>query len=1581
MSCFIENGKKITEVEFYKKYLENANTVEGLRALYLCNANDIIEELNADYALSTSKDSIGVSKLIDHHSEYTKGSRWVPEVNLTSYIQNILNAKDSSNADFKELYDSFYSMATAILSEKIKSFTEAEIIKTMEKLIQEDFEEKGMLSKIGDTIHDLLSRKINEHFNDKVHEDGKTYDQKFKEIVDEIITKSEVNGNKIDKYIEYEAHNRTKLEETLNRIIQGAFNIIETKMNEAGGKDAKIYSEIGIVTKNPLLISVSNGDNNYTKVRGICDIIIVDNNGKVQIIDFKCANKSSKKWVSAKKIHNQYQLGVYRAILQERGISYNDISIFNLPIHVPQNDFLNSSVEDIIDVDNQAEGHLNVDGSYTKNIQNVIQSEVLTSSAITVSPTKCDEDINAIIDINDEEKINTLVEDEINKNASQIKLGKYKDKQYASEEEAKKVVRIEIEKRFKYNIENYQKLVQIIQDYKNNNKAESLDLSRFKMHTSTEAIIRKYINDPNWQILDNLNFASKSIIAFYNSTYHQIDFVSVHNECVPNFKFKNGFDDSAELSTILGKYFQREEALKLGIIKEEEVIESTSANIAIMEVLSIVNTLVDDLKASDPNLTLGEISVVNINSKGIPPVRLLSHKKFKKNLSILINAAEKSDLKYNLDKLNEINKLQVFKSYLDQLIISGNSSEDQNVKDTVVKYQKIKDKIDRINDQTEGLLVFIQEMKKNFTGLPDFTSSFKFTENDPEYVQLYMIANAALLQLKGLEINEIGKFTRYGITVPELFSYFEVLFKGETSEKDSQGFTKAGFFNGTYTVSPFTTPDKNLRIVSEITAAAQMKIREIHNKQTMYINKLTEKYIDSKNKGTAYKLLVGDYSKIWENLLVKDNPGDSLISSRMLIKCPFSSHLDPSLDSTDIAYLKEMLWEINKYRLFKENKIQESQLLQHWSDDLERDLRAYSKDLDDELNDPESKYFQLPLKRASDDRIVRKIKSFGILDFFRKLWDRMADSFNLRRVHKEIINKDEQMSWTQMYNDYDISQDKRSELIQKHGVLDFEVDLNFIAADIAFNYLRYDVYQEALITANAYFLHLQSYAQKEGSDASSIIEAAEKQLKVSLKNQMLLDEEWTSASKVLGFFKKINSFTSLAFRPLQYFKEMTVGQMTNISRAWAQKGLEGKFTVDDLWKAKQIVYGMQTKRGFNMFSGKEGIADLDKIQQLCRIYGIANMDMNQLSEKTKFAQKGLAMGLSKYMYLPQTAPDFTNRMEIFVAQMIHDGVWDSYTLNEETGILEYHFDKDSRFSKLKQLGFNAKTNDKEYLDQRSLYVTLYNQFAQEGRINPNDPKQSIDKLYLPDSYTIKERDAFKEFAGTVYGFYDHEERSLWDFMPFGIVMKQFQTFLTGKINLWLKGRNRNTVQGHWKQRKTEDGKPIFIKIVEIDGKIGTQETTDSVDEEGNELTKAMVWEGDMAEGLLQSIMYTMHDLFTADFDSIKNNKQRLGNLKLALHDIIMGIIIYNLFKILFTEGTGKLSDVDPEIQIPYQVLTRALVEFDPVNSLTSLSWEPSFYSNLVNIKNDGLKLLTGDRELAETLQRRIVAIKDFIPQE
>jgi hypothetical protein len=56
---------------------------------------------------------------------------------------------------------------------------------------------------------------------------------------------------------------------------------------------------------------------------------------------------------------------------------------------------------------------------------------------------------------------------------------------------------------------------------------------------------------------------------------------------------------------------------------------------------------------------------------------------------------------------------------------------------------------------------------------------------------------------------------------------------------------------------------------------------------------------------------------------------------------------------------------------------------------------------------------------------------------------------------------------------------------------------------------------------------------------------------------------------------------------------------------------------------------------------------------------------------------------------------------------------------------------------------------------------------------------------------------------------------------------------------------------------------------------------------------------------------TLHDLFRLDFNSIRNNKYRLGNVALALHDLLIGMLLFAIFKWLFSGGTKKMSDIKP----------------------------------------------------------------------
>lgn len=326
-------------------------------------------------------------------------------------------------------------------------------------------------------------------------------------------------------------------------------------------------------------------------------------------------------------------------------------------------------------------------------------------------------------------------------------------------------------------------------------------------------------------------------------------------------------------------------------------------------------------------------------------------------------------------------------------------------------------------------------------------------------------------------------------------------------------------------------------------------------------------------------------------------------------------------------------------------------------------------------------------------------------------------------------------------------------------------------------------------------------------------------------------------------------------------------------------------------------------------------------------------------------------------------------MTLFIGKMLEDGCFDAHYLDSDGNLL-YDITKDKRFSKLVKYGLDYKTTDKEYLEQRALFRAMIEQFQKEGFTKPNGETLSTEELYLPRAYTVKQKQSMKEVSDTAYGFYDHEARSLNDHKFFGLIFKQFMAFWTAKTTLWFRGPGANTAQGAFVPMM-RDGKQVYRRVYEdpTTGKLQIELTTENPD---GDLEPQYVWQGEYVEGLAYSVGYTLRDIFTANWSDIVGNKQRLGNLKLALHDIIIGIILFNILKMIFSGGTNKMQDVHPA----ERMLLRAMQDTSP-SAIFGLSITPSFVSTLENIRNDIPDLLSGDLSQADMIRRRFGSLKDI----
>jgi hypothetical protein len=71
------------------------------------------------------------------------------------------------------------------------------------------------------------------------------------------------------------------------------------------------------------------------------DMVVIKPDGEVHIVDYKCSPKEYRDYDSAKILTFNYQLAVYRRILQQLGINKDQIHLWVVPIQ-----FTNFNIDD-----------------------------------------------------------------------------------------------------------------------------------------------------------------------------------------------------------------------------------------------------------------------------------------------------------------------------------------------------------------------------------------------------------------------------------------------------------------------------------------------------------------------------------------------------------------------------------------------------------------------------------------------------------------------------------------------------------------------------------------------------------------------------------------------------------------------------------------------------------------------------------------------------------------------------------------------------------------------------------------------------------------------------------------------------------------------------------------------------------------------------------------------------------------------------------------------------------------------------------------------------------------------------------
>lgn len=481
------------------------------------------------------------------------------------------------------------------------------------------------------------------------------------------------------------------------------------------------------------------------------------------------------------------------------------------------------------------------------------------------------------------------------------------------------------------------------------------------------------------------------------------------------------------------------------------------------------------------------------------------------------------------------------------------------------------------------------------------------------------------------------------------------------------------------------------------------------------------------------------------------------------------------------------------------------------------------------------------------------------------------------------------------------------------------------------------------------------------------------------KGRNIMDPSLQFANKVLGEIKKITSGIALGFNTRAFTREMLVSLYTGFLRA-GNSQLPG-ITAED------FAFGM-------MYVLKSAPANLDKKQivgQLNRKFGLVGQGRDEIGKSNYISDFGLrTVDLDNLAYLGTTIPDNYYRVAIAIAQLHGAGCFDAYQLDEH-GFLKYDARKDNRFSKY--LTDSPEPVFKEWdpsmgsAAQYSVAQAKWNAALEEWRTLY--PDENI--ISLPEAFTPSEIRSVQSQCGRLYGYFDSDQKSLMTYQFIGSAIMQYKTWLSAKIDQWLKNPGFTNI---WQQvhKKDINGNPLYILShtqEEIESGlppiefITESQITPEMLKSGN-VVPYIVQEGMYSEGMVQSVVdftATLISMGPAEFLNMwRNDPVKRGNFICSVIDMWGMMLFAGLINLIFGDDVKNNRSAQNWItQWTYGVLM-GMAEDGPIHQVLGSmvgDWNPPSLLTLQRMAQTTQSVLTGTKSLPEGFVQTFGATREL----
>lgn len=1308
--------------------------------------------------------------------------------------------------------------------------------------------------------------------------------------------------------------------------------------------------------------------NSNTKLFGHIDYAFVGEDGKLHIYNFKVSTQDSNKWSFKKWEKYKVEQSFIKQMLSNNNLNINGIDMHIVPIKLNYDggqlkgifrndpiDFEKSSKDgryindkyDYIAIHfiNDGESIININDEQSQHIDEVcnaifpsmqIKGENIQKTAIDWikrAPSSGEEEPLIIKEINDDNGRYVVI---LNGRVHHIKSSKEKTRN----PEIIELVNDNIEKLNLNHSDYVSKISQSVQHSRKNN-LDHPDFSNLKVGIGYfEKSLKPYFSG-KWIELDN----GKKV---YNYYWEFDDSLISKNILL----FKNRNTKQIDIITLSSKNLYQIPRYKYGsnilggyVTDRDFVWKGDFGNIETVRSLTILNEILPTLK----DYKLGNIKVVSSMSMGRSYNIEHVYKDYLNPIFKIVRNNNK-DLKIidNFKSTGYTDPLKLLLSELHDILNDDKlpNSIEQQLKQLIDEdqYKSLKNR-EQKRAQLLVLLQRIEEMYPNYVNLDQIESSLS-SENfvTQSIAKIYKMASEAFSYYSGDNIT-------YEHTFSSIYKYVST--------------------------AP-TVPDANINTVVNVLQVAIDQIADQSNKEyDDNIRDLIKTYYKEVGYSNVQNITLGNQTHLFNNMYQTDEQGNRL----MLFKNPYINEGDTYyLTNSDRKFLKKALFLFNKYNFKGNDK-------KNFTSENDPRIAEYI------INSPEGEqYLWVPLERASQSsRRQQGIKN--MVNRTKRLMHIFFTSSGREEAYDEIINNmtPEEREFMEdglisfKFNDpFQRDYKSRQRYIENQGVDYFESNVENLLIDRMYQSINTEKINEALTMAKSFLLQLKlagdnEYTRKIIDQETKYIEDY---LKINVFKKSIMEP---LSQKIVGGLSGLRQgvvFMNLAGNAIAAVRDIENGFFENYLRVASkyQTNISGK----NLSKAYAYVV-------------REGSFDAMKVtllSKLCVKYRLSNTDTARIAERLKSNRQGLS-NWDNIAFSTLRAPDFLNRMTLFIAQAMEDGVLDAWEIKNDE--LVYNWKKDKRFSIYAQ-GESMK-NHPEYAKQKGLYRLKIREW------NKDHPKQQLELTDdLPTPYSNQEILAIKNVANNIYGSYDKSLRAMGENIALGWAFGMYTTWMNGMWNNWtMKPGVYNINQMNIEQETDLEGNLLFedeIGIIYTQHKLedGTfeyinEDTGEKVSDENlipvlrkvPIITQGVIY---TLKGALKILQNTENNRWKVAYDYIMADDRTKTTMEHAFYSMLLAALFFLLFKLaldpMYKDEKKKYKDQSLVANIMTELAFRPLKPatdslYGPINIIQYLGsqTDPPIYNVPLKALSDALKVAFGDKTIEQFATGNFAIVRLF----